>query len=99
MTDIKKTIEKYDENYDQYLKTFKEIKKDIDTWYIAIIKKNKGNIPTEDKFTSAIEEIKNIRKNIDKMYEDYSKHLTNYNIHHERLRKNNENTARQIANS
>lgn len=97
MADIKKTIKKYDENHDQYLETFKRIKADIDTWYTAIIQKNEGNIPTKDKFTSAIEEIKNIRKNIDKMYEEYSKHSNKYNSYYEALRKNNESTAQQIA--
>jgi len=97
MTDIKETIEKYDKNYDQYLETFKRIKADIDTWYTAIIQKNKGDIPTKENFTSAIEKIENIRKNINDMYGEYSIHSIKYNSHYETLRKNNESTAQQIA--
>lgn len=97
MTDIKKTIEKYDKNYDQYLETFKEIKKDIIKWNTAITKKNKKDIPTEEKFTSAIKEIANILNNIDKMYTNYFIHLKNYNDHHKILYKKNETMAQKAA--
>lgn len=97
MTDIKETIKKYDKNFKQYSDTFEEIKNNIIKWNNVIEHKNKKGIPTKDEFTSAIEKIENIRKNINEMYEEYVKHLTRYSQHHDTLYKNNENRAKQAA--